>query len=63
MSSANWYRVDFNFISRPLCAWIEIIIRASNNLLGLILTIGFGEEYKFLNSYCKDPFIVPWYVS
>ena len=63
MSLANWYRVDFNFIALPLHAWIEVIIHAPNNLLGFILGTRFGDEYNFLKSHCKDPFIVPLYVS
>ena len=59
MSSVNWYRVDFTFTTLPLLEWIEVSIQDANNLLGFILTTGFGEEYNFLNSCCKDPFIVP----
>ena len=63
MSPTNWYREDFNFTALPLRAWIEVIIRAINNLLGFILTTGFGDEYQFLNSHCEDPFIVLLNVS
>ena len=63
MSSTNWYRVDFNFTTLPLCAWIEVNIRAANKLLRFILTTGFGEEYKFINFLHEDPFIVSLYVS
>ena len=57
MSTAHWYRVDFNFTALPLLAWIEVIIQVVNNLLRFILTIGFGVEYKFLNFHSEDSFI------
>ena len=57
MSSTNWYQAGFNFTTLPLRAWIEIIIQVDNNLLGLILTTSFGEEYNFLNFRCNDPII------
>ena len=63
MSSTNLYRVEFNFTTLPLCAWIEVIIRDSNNLLGFILTIGFDVEYSFLKFHCEDPFIILLNVS
>ena len=63
MSLDNWYQADFNFTTHPLCAWIEVIIRVANNLLGFILTIGCGDEYNFLKFCCNDPFIVPLYDS
>jgi hypothetical protein len=55
MSSANLYQMDFSFTTLPLRAWIKVIIRAANNLLSFILTIGFGEEYNFLNFHCEYP--------
>ena len=63
MSLANWYWVYFNFTTLPLHAWIEVIIWVSNNLLCFILTTSFGDKYEFLNSHCKDPFIVLFNVS
>ena len=63
MSKTNWYRVDFNFTTLPLLAWIEVIIRAANDLLGLILTTSFGVEYNFLKFRCEDTFIVLLNVS
>ena len=63
MSLANWFRADFNFPTLPLRAWIEVIIRASNNLLDFILNTGFCDKYKFLNFPCNDPMISLSYVS
>ena len=58
ISSTNWYQANFSFKARPLRIRIEVIIGLDNNLLGFILTTCFGDEYNFLNSHCKDPFIV-----
>ena len=44
-------------------AWIELIIRAANNLLGFILTTSFGVEYNLLNFRREYPFIVLLNVS
>ena len=63
ISSTNWYQTNFSFTTCPLRAWIEIIILATNNLFGFILTNGFGDEYIFLNFHCKDPFIALLNVS
>ena len=46
--------MDFNFTTRPIQAWIEIIFLAANNLFGFILTNGFGDEYIVLEFRCKD---------
>ena len=63
MLTTNWYRVDFNFTTFALLAWIEVIIKDVNNFLGFILTTSFGVEYNFLNFCCEDPFIVLLNVS
>lgn len=63
MLTSNWYQVDFNFTDLPLLVWIQVIIRVANNLLGFILTTGFGVEYNFLNLCCEDSFNVLLNVS
>jgi hypothetical protein len=61
--TATWHQMGFNFTALPLLAWIEVIIRAANNLLNFILTTGFGVEYEFLNFHYEDSLIVLLNVS
>ena len=63
MSTANWYRLDFNFTTLPLLAWIEVIIQAANNLLSFIFTNGLCVEYNFLRFHYEYSSIVLLSVS